>query len=251
MHLDWWTVALQTINFAVLVWLLHRFLYKPVLRLIDGRKAEVQRQYDEAKATEEKAKVHLAAVEAARAGINAEREALMKSAAAAAEKASEVHRQLAEREAQALIDGTRKTLATEREQALEEARRAALDLGSEFARRILTEVPTQFRAEAWMERIEQSLNGLSKPELEALMSQLKDGGTLTVITASPLSPASADALRSRLSRLLGKGIAIDFQVNPELIGGAELHFPAAVLRCSWQSALATLRTEIESHASTH
>jgi F-type H+-transporting ATPase subunit b len=251
MHLDWWTIALQTINFAILVFLLHRFLYKPVLRLIDTRKAEVQRHYDEAKAVEEKAKAHLAAVETERAGINTERETLLKSAAAAAEKAAESRRQLAERDAQALIDGTRKTLTTEREQALEEARRAALDLGSEFARRLLSEAPAQFREEAWMERIEQSLNGLSKPEFDALTSQLQDGGILTVATASPLSPATADALRNRLGRLLGSGVAIDFQVNPELIGGAELHFPAAVLRCSWQSALATLRSEIESHASPH
>ena len=251
MHLDWWTVALQTINFAVLVFLLRYFLYKPVLHLIDARKAEVQRQYDDAKAAEEKAKAHLAAVEAERAGIDAERETLLKSAAVAAEKAAEARRELAERDAQVLIEGTRKTLATEREQALDEARRAALDLGSEFARRLLAEVPAQFRAEAWMEGVEQSLNGLSKPELEALSSQLKDGGILIVATASPLSPATADALRNRLSRLLGKGVAIDFQVNPELIGGAELHFPAAVLRCSWQSALATLRSEIESHVSPH
>ena len=250
MHLDWWTIALQTINFAVLVFLLHRFLYKPVLRLIDARKAEVQRQYDEAKAMEDKAKAHLAAVEAERAGINAERETLLKTAAAAAEKAAEARRQLAERDAQTLTDGTRKMLAAEREQALEEARRAALDLGSEFARRLLAEVPAQFRAEAWMERIEKSLVELPKPELDALTSQLQDGGILIVATASPLSTAAADALRIRLRHLLGNGVAIDFKVNPELIGGAELHFPAAVLRCSWQSALATLRSEIESHAST-
>jgi len=251
MHLDWWTIALQSVNFAVLVFLLHRFLYKPVQRLIDARKAEVQRQYDDAKAAEEKAKAHLAALEAERARINAERETLLKSAAVAAEKAAEARRQVAEREAQALIDGTRKTLATEREQALEEARRVALDLGSEFAGRLLAEVPAQFRAEAWMERIEKSLAELPKAELEALTSQLKGGGTLTVTTASPLSPATADTLRNRLGRLLGKGIVIDFQVTPEIIGGAELRFPAAILRCSWQSALATLRSEIEFHASAH
>jgi len=251
MHLDWWTIALQTINFAVLVFLLYRFLYKPVLRLIDARQAEVQRQYDNAKAAEDKAAAHLAALEAERAGINAERETLLKSAAVAAEKAAEARRQVAERDAQALIEGTRKTLATEREQALQEARRTALDLGSDFARRLLAEVPAQFRAEAWMERIEKSLVELPKSELEALTSQLKDGGSLTIATASALSPTSADALRNRLGHLLGSGLTIDFQVNPELIGGAELHFPAAVLRCSWQSALAALRSEIESHASPH
>src|SRR5215471_6750937 len=53
MHLDWWTIGLQTINFGILVWLLHRFLYKPVLTMIDARKAEVGRQFDAAKELEE------------------------------------------------------------------------------------------------------------------------------------------------------------------------------------------------------
>ena len=150
-----------------------------------------------------------------------------------------------------MINRTRKTLATEREQALEEARRAALDLGSEFARRLLGEVPAQFRAEAWRERIEKSLAELPKAELEALTSQLKDGGKLTVATASALSPTTADALRNRHGPSSGSGLTIDFEVNPELIGGAELHFPAAVLRCSWQSALGALRSEIKFHASPH
>jgi len=47
MHFDWSTFALQTVNFAILVWLLHRFLYRPVLRLLDARRAEIDKQYAE------------------------------------------------------------------------------------------------------------------------------------------------------------------------------------------------------------
>ena len=50
MHFDWSTLALQTVNFAILVWLLHRFLYRPVLRLLDARRTEIDKQY---------AKVHM------------------------------------------------------------------------------------------------------------------------------------------------------------------------------------------------
>ena len=39
MQIDWWTFALQTINFVVLVWLLWRVLYKPVREVIEKRKA--------------------------------------------------------------------------------------------------------------------------------------------------------------------------------------------------------------------
>ena len=37
MPIDWFTVVAQAINFLILVWLLKRFLYKPILHAIDER----------------------------------------------------------------------------------------------------------------------------------------------------------------------------------------------------------------------
>jgi F0F1-type ATP synthase membrane subunit b/b' len=37
MHIDWWTLGLQTINALVLVWLLARFLFKPVANMVAER----------------------------------------------------------------------------------------------------------------------------------------------------------------------------------------------------------------------
>src|ERR1700691_4973466 len=64
MLIDWFTVGAQVLNFLILVWLLKRFLYKPVLDAIDAREssiaveletaaakqAEAQRERDEFKA---------------------------------------------------------------------------------------------------------------------------------------------------------------------------------------------------------
>jgi F-type H+-transporting ATPase subunit b len=248
MHLDGWTIGLQTVNFAILVWLLHRFLYKPVLAVIDARKAEVRRQFDAAKEVEEKAKARLAALDAERAGIAAEREAALTAAAKQAQEMAEARRVQAGRDAQALVDATRKTLVKERELALDEARRLALDLGADFAQRLLAEVPMQYRAEAWIERIEQHLNALSQPERDALMRQLADGQPLAVVTACALPQATIDRWRDRLRRLLGVSGGMTFEVDPDLIAGVELHFPTAILRFSWQSTLAMARNEIDAHA---
>lgn len=247
MHLDWWTIGLQTINFGILVWLLHRFLYKPVLTMIDARKAEVRRQFDAAKETEEKAKAQLAAVEAERAGVAAERAAARNAAAAQAREMAEARRAQAEREAQALIDATRKTLTQEREKVLDEARRLALDLGADFAQRLLAEIPTQYRAEAWIERIEDHLKALSPAERDPLVRQLVDGTPLAVVTACALPSATTDQWKERLRQALGLSGGITFEVNPDLIAGAELHFPTAILRFSWQSALLAARTEVSAH----
>ena len=251
MHLDWWTIGLQTVNFAILVWLLHRFLYKPVLRVIDARKAEVKRQYDDARSKEDAARARLAALEADRAGIAAEREAALRAASVQAREMADARRSQAERDARELLDGARKTLALERERALAEARRMALDLGAEFAQRLLAEVPIELRAEGWIERIEQYIDALARPERDSLARQLANGSSLTVVTAVPLPAPMADKWRERLRRSLGSDAVVAFEIDPELIAGAELHFPTAVLRFSWQSALAAARHQVSTNADAH
>src|SRR6516165_2753606 len=48
MELGWPTFVLQVVNFLVLVWLLKRFLYKPVLEAIARRKAGIDQTLREA-----------------------------------------------------------------------------------------------------------------------------------------------------------------------------------------------------------
>ena len=247
MQFDWWTLALQTVNFAVLVWLLHRFLYKPVLRMVDARRTEVEKQYADARAAEARAKTELAAIEAERADIGAERAAALQAAAAQAEEAAAARRSQAEREAAALLEQASKSLAAERDEAVAEARRTALDLGTEIARRLLGEVPTELRAEAWLERVEQHLAALAPAERDEIAKGLNSGGTLRVVTAVALPEALMAGWRARLDRALGDRTTVVFDVDPALIAGAELHFPNAILRFSWRSALAAMGAEIEGH----
>ncbi len=50
MPIDWFTVAAQVINFLILVWLLKRFLYKPILAAIDEREKGIAAQLASAEA---------------------------------------------------------------------------------------------------------------------------------------------------------------------------------------------------------
>ena len=52
MELSWPTFFLEIINFLVLVWILKRFLYKPVLEAIAQRKAVIDKTLADAKAKE-------------------------------------------------------------------------------------------------------------------------------------------------------------------------------------------------------
>jgi F-type H+-transporting ATPase subunit b len=251
MSLNWSTLVLQTVNFAVLVWLLHRFLYRPVLKIIDARKAEIQRLIERATTAEKDAKARLADIEQERANIALEREGALKSAAARAEESGQARRAQAEREARAIVDSAHEAVQAERERLLAEARRLALDLATDFAHRLIAEMPAAVCADAWIERIEQHLQSVPKSELTALAGQLTDGKALVLVTPTPIPEVSVPKWRARLEQTLGTTAPMSFEVDPELIAGVELHFPAAVLDFSGRGALATLRSQMDDHANAH
>jgi F-type H+-transporting ATPase subunit b len=245
MRFDWVTFALQIVNFAVLVWLLQRFLYRPVLKLIDARKIEVQSRFDEAEAAKSEAQALLEATRSERAGVAAEREQALMAAAVQADELITMRREKAESEAAAVLLDARRTLASEREAALALLQRAALDLGADAARRLLAEMPVKLRAEAWLERIESYLASLPEEKLNELVGQLNHGAALTVMTAYPLPEDVEKSWRSRLRQPFGERVTVTFSHDPDLVAGAELHFPSAILSFSWRSEVAALRSEIE------
>jgi F-type H+-transporting ATPase subunit b len=56
MSIDWITVLAQLANFLLLIWLLRRFLYRPILDGIDRREAEITRRMAEAEEVREQAR---------------------------------------------------------------------------------------------------------------------------------------------------------------------------------------------------
>jgi hypothetical protein len=56
MLIDWFTVGAQVINFLVLVWLLKRFLYRPILDAIDAREQRIAAELADADAKRAEAK---------------------------------------------------------------------------------------------------------------------------------------------------------------------------------------------------
>ena len=247
MRFDWWTFGLQTINFAVLVWLLRRFLYRPVMAMIDAREAAIRARTDAAAAADSAARERLRAVEERLAAIERERDAILSAATTRAEAIGQEVRIRAEAEAAALKADALKALATERAHALEEARRAALTLGGAFARRLLAELPAAQSTDAWIAPLERHLRGMSAADRTALLQ----AGSVRVVTAAAL-PAGSDAIwRDRIGQALGGAPAISFAVDPALEAGAELDFGGAVLRFSWTTLMDAMRAEVAADADAH
>lgn len=251
MRLDWSTLALQLINFAILVWLLQRFLYRPVLRVIDARRQASDTRYAEAQRVADTARRQLAEVETQRAGVAADRAAALTVAREEARQLADTRRAEAERDAKALLDETRQTLARERESLLAEASRTALDLAAEMARRVLAEIPESLRLEGWLERIDGHLKSLPPAERAELSGELAAGASLRVVSAWAVPIEAEERWRRRLRETLGTDAAVAFETNAALIGGAELRFPHATLGFSVEGAISALQEEGGRHDESH
>ena len=79
-------------------------------------------------------------------------------------------------------------------------------------------------------------------ERERLQKDLAaDNARLTVVTAAPLTPEEREQWTDRLSARLGRRDNTDFATDPEILGGAELRLPHAVLKFTWADQLRKAR----------
>jgi F-type H+-transporting ATPase subunit b len=238
MHIDFWGLTLQAINFAVLAWLLRRFLYRPILAMIDQRQALVEKDFHEARQARHQAEVHLKGYEERIAEIAAERELLLAEARTHIEVERREVLVHAETEAASVIENQRRALEEERRAAADQLGQRAIDLGLELARQLLSSFSSAAIAEALLEGMCRRLDELP-PE------RLRDRGpTLVVGTAPALDEAAQTRWRERLGRYLDPGTEMVFVHDEALIAGAELRFPSLVIVFSWRDSLEQARASM-------
>jgi len=152
MTIDWWTLGLQTINVAILVWLLKRFFWRPVAGMIEQRRAEQSGLLAEAQAARDEAAAARDAIAGTRAGFAAERDALLAAARADAEKDAAARLDQAARDAAALQSGAQTAIAAAQASASlqwqDRAANLALDIAARLAARLDGAAEAQARCRA-------------------------------------------------------------------------------------------------------
>jgi len=237
MHLDWWTFALQTINFLILVWLLQRFLYRPVLAVIGRRRDEIERVMADANRTKSAAEEQRRLLEEAGAKAVAERDRLMLEARQQAEEEKERTLAATRADADKIIAESHARLETEREAAAEQLENQAARLGVAVAQRLLAQTPPPNPLHPFLERVAAAIAGMP-PEERAQLSRQTASDGVTLACSVELTPDLARECVERLSPLLGTDAALHFVVDPSLIAGIELRLPNLVIGDSWRDSLA-------------
>lgn len=241
MRVDGWTLLLQAINFLILVWLLRRFLYRPVLAVIAERQAATDGVRAKAEGLRQEAETLRRGLEEERAALARQGDRALSDARAEAEAGRAALLEKARAEADAAAAAARAALDEERGKALAGLQDRAAGLATVLAGRLLRAASGGGVDAPLLDAACRSVEALPGPQRRALAGE--DGSPVPVrlVAAGPLD---GEACAARLSRALGRPVALTVERDPGLLAGVELHFPHSVLRHSWKQALAEAREEL-------
>ncbi|HKM99013.1 MAG TPA: F0F1 ATP synthase subunit delta [Candidatus Binataceae bacterium] len=243
MNFSWWTFALQAVNFLILIWLLRRFLFKPVAAIVARRKEEIARGMTEVAAEKQKALNMQRDLQAQLASIDAERQKALEEQRA--QLVDERNKMLDEARtgAEKLRSQAAARLSEERAAATQELFAQTIELAAKLAERLLRELSVTSLDHAFLTRVLDYLDHLPAQERDALASHLGET-SVEVTTAHPLDAGEEAQWREQLAKRIGAEAGMRFRADPALIAGAEITFPNAILRFNWRDALATAAKEI-------
>lgn len=223
MKIDWFTVIAQILNFLILVWLLKRFLYGPILKAIDEREEKIRSQLNEAQAQKAEAKILQDEFEKKNHDFDLEKKELMDTTVAQVNEQRQKLMEEARNEAERLRLKFAETAKAEQlkmktdiaqktgKEVFAIAKKALADLAS-------TDLDTQV-AHTFAARL-QAVEG---EERKTLVEKFETNSDVVIVrSAFELAKQQQAEIKNAVEKILGPKTSFEFSISPELIGGIEL-----------------------------
>jgi len=245
MLIDWFTVGAQALNFLILVWLMKRFLYKPILQAIDEREKQIAKELADADAKKAEAQKDRDEFQQKNEEFDQQRAALLTKATDEAKA-----------ERQRLLDEARKAadaLSAKRQESLTNdarnlnqaiSRRTQQEVFA-IARKALTDLATtsleERMGEVFTRRLRE-MNGKAKVDLAEAIKTAPEPAL--VRSAFDLPADQRAAIQNALNETFSAEIPLRFETAPDLVSGIELTMNGQKVGWSIADYLASLEKGI-------
>jgi F-type H+-transporting ATPase subunit b len=222
MLIDWFTVGAEVLNFVVLVWLMKRFLYKPVLAAIAAREQRIASELADADAKRAAAQQERDEFQHKNEQLDRERAMLLRQA-----------EDEAKRERQRLIEEARsaaEALSARRQAALaDEARQLNLAISQRtqqevfaIVRKVLTDLAASSLEAQLVEMFARRVRELRGAAKQVLSGALHSAANPAAVrSVFELSQQQRSLLQAALNETFQRDVALSFECAPELISGIE------------------------------
>ena len=223
MLIDWFTVGAQALNFVILVWLMKRFLYKPILQAIDTREKRITNEIADADAKKAEAQKEHEEFQHKNAEFDKQRASMLDQATNEAKA-----------ERQRLIDEARKAadaLSLKRQEALRSDthnlhqsinQRAQQEVFA-IARKALKDLATTGLEERLGEVFTRRLHEMDGQAKAGLAEALRSGSEPAILRSAFDMPEDQRAvIQNALNETFSAVVRVRFETAPNLISGIEL-----------------------------
>jgi len=235
MLIDWFTVVAQVVNFLILVWLLKRFLYRPILKAIEEREEKIRSRLSEAEVQKEQAEEEREAYYQQKKELEEQRGELLEEAH---QEAREERRKLLEEaraESEELRARLRRSIREEYETLYQDLKARLQDEVFALARKVLDDLASasleKHVADTFLRRLRET-EADQQADLAAMLRE--SGGQALIKSAFGLPAEQREKLEEALAEMAGRRVHLRFEEDPGKIGGVEL--TAGGYKLAWSIA---------------
>jgi F-type H+-transporting ATPase subunit b len=233
-----WTYIAQIVNFLVFVVILYLLLYKPVRRIMQQRRDEMEAERREAETKLQEAEKLRAEAEASAKELEEKRDSILKEAREQAEAQRKELLEQAEQQARDRLQRFRRIMEQERDELLDKISDELRETIVETAGAVLSDTSGAVTDRA-LERVETLLDGVPDEDVQSARKALdKSGNRVPVRFVGTLTDDQLDRLRTTLRRKLDvKNIELEVTEDPSLLAGLEVTLGHIQLEAHWRGVI--------------
>jgi len=245
MLIDWFTVAAQIVNFLILVWLLKRFLYKPILDAIDAREKRIASELADVDTKKAEAEKQRTDFEDKNKAFDQQRSVLLGKATDDAKVERERLIDQAKKDAESLRVTQADALSGDQIRLASEITLLAEKEVFAIARKALTDLATVSLEERVGEVFTRRLRELD-PKAKALLGDaLKNSSQPALVRSAFVLPADQRAaIQNALNETFSAEVKIKFEDSQDIICGIELTANGQKVAWSIASYIAALSKKV-------
>ena len=237
------TLLLQIANFLIMAFILTRFLFKPLKKMLDKRASQATKAMDEAEETTREAERLRLEYEKKHENIDAEFTALKNEARIVIDQTRQQMLQEAYEEIEAMRARAQEEIEQQRGEALRLHRSRIGELVTDLVQRMMKDILTPQLHQAYLDAF---LNQLRSVQLNGRISTNgEEVVSAELITATPLAEENQTRAAALLEAAVSQSIDLTCRVDPDVVAGAMVRLGDMLIDGSLHGQLQQLRSRYE------
>jgi F-type H+-transporting ATPase subunit b len=237
-QIDWFTLAAQVVNFLILLLLLRRFLFRPVMGIMEKREKNIADRMADVEQKKQDVEREASKYRKKRDALSEEREQEIDATKKEAEKIKKDAEREAKDEAETLRRRWQESLQHDKENLLNRVRREIGEQVCATGRAVLSDLADESLEKRIVEMFSRRLSEMNRDELRKIAADSREAdGKATLVSAFEIEDQLRQRLKNEIKDALENSVDVRFKTDRGIICGIEMQTSGHTLRWSIDSYL--------------